>query len=74
MEEWVLGLLGAANKALLAKWLWRFKFEEDKLWARCIMAIHKNRRTTHDPQVKKSSSGPWKSIIKNRDDIIAMDD
>lgn len=66
-----IGSISAANKALLAKWIWKFKNEKERLWAHCIIALHHNRRNNHDPPVKRSSTGPWKSITKNHDDLIS---
>ena len=35
-----IGSLRTHNLALLAKWWWRFKTEEDLLWKKVVTAIH----------------------------------
>lgn len=35
-----IGSIGAANKALLCKWLWRFVNEKNRFWVKCMVAIH----------------------------------
>lgn len=63
-----IGSVGTTNKLLLVKWLWRYKHEKEKLWAKCITSLHQSRRTHHDTPVKKSS-GPWRNIMKGINDL-----
>lgn len=59
-----LGVCGLhlANLALLAKWWWRLKEEDDSFWARCIKAIHNLKLVDGKPIAKKSIKGVWLEI------------
>ncbi|XP_022018935.1 uncharacterized protein LOC110918967 [Helianthus annuus] len=58
-----VGSLAASNKALMIKWLVRFKNEPASLWARSITAIHGDSRCHSYIPLKSSIGGVWKSIV-----------
>ncbi|KAJ0755575.1 putative RNA-directed DNA polymerase [Helianthus annuus] len=57
------GSLMDANLAMLAKWWWRFKTQDNGLWRRVIWAIHHNSRSWSAIPAKISIPGQWKQII-----------
>lgn len=62
-----LGLttLHALNLSLLAKWQWRFKNEEDRLWRKTLLALHKGKNEQFIPK-KSNATGVWKSICSTK--------
>ncbi|KAJ0433988.1 putative RNA-directed DNA polymerase [Helianthus annuus] len=54
--------LKLVNEALLAKWVWRFRVEEDNIWRRVVVACHSNRRKWSYLPSKASLTGVWKNI------------
>nr|GFB14596.1 RNA-directed DNA polymerase, eukaryota, reverse transcriptase zinc-binding domain protein [Tanacetum cinerariifolium] len=50
----------ALNHALLFKWVWRFIFQGNSLWARVISSIHGSNFQDH----ALSYASPWTSIIR----------
>ncbi|KAJ0805636.1 putative RNA-directed DNA polymerase [Helianthus annuus] len=60
-----LSKLEVTNKSLLAKWGWRFKTEENKLWKKVIVALHSSRSGWECIPYKKTLSGVWNNIAKN---------
>lgn len=59
-----------ANKALLAKWLWRYAVDRDSLWRRMI--VKKYGETNHWESKRLSCSygvSCWKGIINQLDDF-----
>ncbi|XP_076932415.1 uncharacterized protein LOC143597936 [Bidens hawaiensis] len=63
-----LGSLQDTNRALLAKWWWRFKGEQDRLWRRVIWSIHHSSRDWNSIPARSSISGPWKQVNRNSND------
>lgn len=58
-----VGSLASLNWALLTKWIWRFKTENDSLWRRVIGSIHRCERKPIHSWAKKSLPGTWSSIV-----------
>ena len=60
-----LGIIGIEdmNVSLLAKWIWRFKNEEEALWGKVIRSIHGENGGMNDDEVKKMHPCTWKSIL-----------
>ncbi|GJY98419.1 RNA-directed DNA polymerase, eukaryota, reverse transcriptase zinc-binding domain protein [Tanacetum coccineum] len=52
----------AINRALLFKWVWRFKSNNSLLWYRCIKAIYGDRGALDTPGILARRS-PWTDII-----------
>ncbi|KAJ9549144.1 hypothetical protein OSB04_021687 [Centaurea solstitialis] len=58
-----IGSLKATNIALLSKWWWRIKKENEALWVQVIKSIHGfHRRVERDPILTKKG-GVWGSIV-----------
>lgn len=68
-----IGSLQSANMALLAKWVWRFRAENNSLWKKLILAIHqkKNSPWIQIPP-KKDITGAWKNICKVSGDLTSL--
>ncbi|KAJ0482819.1 putative RNA-directed DNA polymerase [Helianthus annuus] len=58
-----LGSLKETNLALLAKWWWRFKVEDNNIWKKVVWSIHQHNRSWSPMPVKMSMPGPWKQIV-----------
>ncbi|KAJ0621814.1 putative RNA-directed DNA polymerase [Helianthus annuus] len=52
------------NDALLAKWIWRYRVEEDNLWKRVIDSCHNGNRGWSFLPSKKNLSGCWNAIVR----------
>lgn len=52
------------NQALLLKWSWRFKTEDNSLWKKIIMGCHGSSRPWAMLPCSASASGCWKQIVK----------
>ncbi|KAJ0491837.1 putative RNA-directed DNA polymerase [Helianthus annuus] len=61
-----LGLckLKDVNLALLSKWCWRCKTNDNSLWRNIISAIHNGSRTWDFLPTKKNWGGTWSKIVK----------
>ncbi|XP_021996032.1 uncharacterized protein LOC110893224 [Helianthus annuus] len=55
--------LKLANEALLSKWIWRFRSEEDSLWKKVITACHGKRRKWSFFPSNSNLTGVWKNIM-----------
>ncbi|GKC44506.1 putative RNA-directed DNA polymerase [Tanacetum coccineum] len=65
-----IGSLKACNLALLGKWWWRFRVEEDRLWVKLIKNIYGEYGGLGEEGVsRRSSGGKWSDIIKVGNDI-----
>ncbi|GJU07587.1 RNA-directed DNA polymerase, eukaryota [Tanacetum coccineum] len=53
----------AINRALLFKWVWRFKSNDSSLWYRCIKAIYGDGGALDTPGILARRS-PWTDIIR----------
>ena len=60
-----LGIIGleAMNISLLAKWIGRFKTEDQALWVQVIKSIHGEEGGLSEAQTGKMHSCIWKSIL-----------
>ncbi|XP_021971623.1 uncharacterized protein LOC110866783 [Helianthus annuus] len=67
-----LGLckLKLVNEALLAKWVWRFKLEDNSLWKRVIMVCHGRKRRWSFLPSNPSVPGVWNNIRKMEEKLI----
>lgn len=54
-----IGSLKASNKAMLAKWWWRFRVETDALWCKIVKSIHGKNGGLIDPTPLNVLSGTW---------------
>nr|KAJ0210501.1 hypothetical protein LSAT_V11C400179540 [Lactuca sativa] len=59
-----INCLKSLNLALLAKWWWRLKSEENNFWSACIIALHKISRIDTKPMAKCSIPGVWLTISR----------
>ncbi|KAJ0511407.1 putative reverse transcriptase zinc-binding domain-containing protein [Helianthus annuus] len=59
-----LSKLLTINLALLSKWGWRYKTEENSLWKRVVEALHYSGRKWDFLPSRKGWSGPWSNIAK----------
>lgn len=58
------------NKALLAKWLWRFGSEQDSLWCQVVVARFGEKLVWESREVRRRHGYRiWKSILVGRDDF-----
>ncbi|KAM0052219.1 putative RNA-directed DNA polymerase [Helianthus debilis subsp. tardiflorus] len=65
-----LSKLNLVNEALLCKWVWRYRVEEESLWRRVIMACHgKARRWSYFP-CNTVLTGVWKNIVKTEAKVV----
>ncbi|KAJ0495115.1 putative RNA-directed DNA polymerase [Helianthus annuus] len=66
IEAGGLGLtpLRDANIALLMKWWWRFKIENNALWKKVVVSIHNSNRSWPILPYSKSVPGTWSTIAK----------
>ncbi|KAJ0586998.1 hypothetical protein HanIR_Chr04g0158141 [Helianthus annuus] len=55
--------LKLVNEALLAKWVWRYRVEEESLWRRVLVACHGKRRKWSCLPSNPSLNGVWKNIM-----------
>ncbi|MBA0764641.1 hypothetical protein Gotri_013968, partial [Gossypium trilobum] len=64
--------LGVKNKALLAKWSWRFAFEKEALWRKVILVKYgsKVQRWHFKTTNPKDMSSVWKGIVENFKDVV----
>ncbi|CAH1446764.1 unnamed protein product [Lactuca virosa] len=58
-----IGSLEDMNKALLAKWCWRYKTEQGALWIQIIDIIHGKYTCMEESRTVKSSF-TWRQIVK----------
>ncbi|TYI38301.1 hypothetical protein ES332_A02G016800v1 [Gossypium tomentosum] len=64
--------LGIKNRALLAKWSWRFAIEKEAMWRKVILAKYESKvqrwrfKTTHP----KDMSTVWRGIVENAKDAV----
>ncbi|KAJ0780408.1 putative RNA-directed DNA polymerase [Helianthus annuus] len=60
-----LGLqhLKDVNTALLAKWGWRYKNEQDSLWVKVVNAIHFGYSEWDFLPLRKAVGGVWSSVV-----------
>lgn len=64
-----IGYLSDMNVALLTKWLWRLKTQEQSLWSSCIASIHKIHNIDGKSFALKSFPGTWLSITEAEKDL-----
>ncbi|KAJ0520325.1 putative RNA-directed DNA polymerase [Helianthus annuus] len=64
-----IGSLADANLAMLAKWWWRFKSEQNALWRKVIWSIHSSSRSWLFIPMRLSNPGPWKQITGIENDL-----
>ena len=57
------------NRALLSKWIWRFKLETNSIWVRCIKAWHKTKGFDGKPIARASLKGMWLGIANVNKDL-----
>ncbi|KAJ0941986.1 putative RNA-directed DNA polymerase [Helianthus annuus] len=67
-----LGSLKEANYALLAKWWWRFKVENNSIWKKVVWSIHQHNRSWSPVPVKMSMPGPWKQIAGIAKELLVL--
>ena len=60
-----LGIIGIEdmNVSLLAKWVWRFRNEDQAVWVQIIKSIHGKDGSFGEEQAKKMHSCIWRSIL-----------
>ncbi|KAJ0547822.1 hypothetical protein HanIR_Chr08g0376521 [Helianthus annuus] len=56
--------LGIINKALLAKWGWRYKNESKSFWVKVINTLHRHKFCWEFLPFKSSLNGVWRNIVK----------
>nr|KAJ0187389.1 hypothetical protein LSAT_V11C900461260 [Lactuca sativa] len=57
-----IGSLKAQNLALMGKWWWRFRTQQDNIWAMVIQAIHGSEGGVARPKAVRRKSSCWGSI------------
>ncbi|GKB56549.1 hypothetical protein Tco_0912735, partial [Tanacetum coccineum] len=65
-----IGSLSVSNQAMLLKWWWRLKTEDQALWCKVICSIHGPCGGLHDNSYLKPNSGPWYHILKLKDELL----
>ncbi|KAA3463550.1 Retrovirus-related Pol polyprotein LINE-1 [Gossypium australe] len=62
--------LGVKNKALLAKWSWRFVIEKEALWRKVILAKYESnvQQWRFKATYQKDMSAVWRGIVENAKD------
>ncbi|XP_022020022.1 uncharacterized protein LOC110920094 [Helianthus annuus] len=68
-----MGSLREANVAMLSKWWWRFKVDQQSLWRKVVWSIHAASRSWNYIPVKLSLAGPWKQLGKIGEDLMKAD-
>lgn len=68
----IIGSPGVANKALLVKWLWRFKHEKITCGLGVLLHYIYLVRANKELPLKRSTTGPWKNILKNMEDLQSL--
>ncbi|XP_022003012.1 uncharacterized protein LOC110900430 [Helianthus annuus] len=58
-----IGSLASMNKAMMVKWIVKFRNESTHLWTKVITAIHGRDRNFTTIPLMKSISGVWKNIV-----------
>ncbi|KAK9072611.1 hypothetical protein SSX86_009046 [Deinandra increscens subsp. villosa] len=66
------GSLQAMNLSLLAKWLFKFKAESNRLWVKVIWAIHGAKVIKSSFPCKKAITGPWNAILKAKRELMSF--
>ncbi|PWA80208.1 RNA-directed DNA polymerase, eukaryota [Artemisia annua] len=56
--------LGVSNIALLSKWGWRFKEENNRLWVKVVEAMHNTGRCWDFIPTNNALRGVWNNIVK----------
>ncbi|MFS7972209.1 putative reverse transcriptase zinc-binding domain-containing protein [Helianthus anomalus] len=56
--------LGIINKALPAKWGWRFKNESNSYWVKVINTLHRHKLCWDFLSIKSFLNGVWSNIVK----------
>lgn len=59
-----IGSLYALNRALLFKWVWRFRTQDSNIWVRIIKSIYGTNGAIDDVNLQKLSNSPWIIILK----------
>ncbi|XP_021984670.1 uncharacterized protein LOC110880455 [Helianthus annuus] len=59
-----IGNLASMNKAMMVKWIVKFRNETLHLWTKVIMAIHGKIRNYNVIPMKNSITGVWKNIVQ----------
>ncbi|GJS70032.1 hypothetical protein Tco_0702873 [Tanacetum coccineum] len=67
-----IGSLSVSNQAMLTKWWWRLKIEDQALWCKVICSIHDPCGGIHDNSSLKPNSGPWYYILKLKDELLSF--
>lgn len=50
------------NRALIAKWYWRFCIEDRALWRKIIVSIHGSNNTNSEGRIKSGTT--WRRIVQ----------
>ncbi|KAJ0470183.1 putative reverse transcriptase zinc-binding domain-containing protein [Helianthus annuus] len=58
-----LSKLDVSNNALILKWLWRYRTENDTMWRKVIDAIHGSKRRWESVSCNSKVSGVWSKIV-----------
>ncbi|GKE12490.1 hypothetical protein Tco_1416041 [Tanacetum coccineum] len=63
-DKWGLGVSSfyALNRALMFKWVWRFRNNNNSLWARVIMALHGDNGSLGSSSKHAST---WLDIVRD---------
>ncbi|XP_022041188.1 uncharacterized mitochondrial protein AtMg00310-like [Helianthus annuus] len=64
-----IGDLRNTNLALLVKWAWKYKTNQEALWAKVVTAIHENKRHHKYIPVNKRFTGIWKDITGSYNEL-----
>jgi hypothetical protein len=59
-----LSKLQHVNDALLLKWTWRFKIEDQSMWKKVMLGCHGSSRSWSSLPCSLSASGCWKQITQ----------
>ncbi|MFS7958360.1 putative RNA-directed DNA polymerase [Helianthus anomalus] len=62
-----LSKLKEINIALMSKWIWRFRNDENSLWKAVIVSIHDTKRSWSSMPCNKNMGGVWKAIVNELD-------
>ncbi|PWA73278.1 reverse transcriptase domain, Reverse transcriptase zinc-binding domain protein [Artemisia annua] len=66
-----VGSLRKCNQAMLCKWWWRYRVENDATWCKLIRSIHGVEGGFRNPPHSGLHTSPWRQIVKLENDLVS---